>query len=164
MHLEQPEVDANGHVRTRTHSLKVKIPIGISPGQKIRLTGQGGRGSAGGADGDLFLEVEFKPHKLYRVEDRDIYLDLPITPWEAALGARVEVPTLAGKVGMKIPEGARSGQKLRLKGRGLAGNNPGDQYVVLQIMTPPAQTNGQRKLYEKMAKEMPFNPREGMES
>src|SRR5690606_32007388 len=98
-------------------------------------------------------------HPLFRLEGRDVYLDLPVTPWEAALGATVSVPTLGGTVDMKIPAGSQSGQKLRLRGRGLPGRSPGDQYVVLQIMTPPAHNEAAKDLYRRMAREMPFNPR-----
>ncbi len=143
-------------------TINVKIPAGIEPGKKIRLTGQGKKGM-GGKSGDLYLEVRIAPHKYYRVEGKDIFLDLPITPWEAALGAKVPVPTLAGKINLTIPEGARSGQKMRLKGRGLPGKTAGDQFVVLQIQTPAAQSDKQRRLYEQMADEMTFNPRETME-
>ena len=161
--LEVPEMDAQGHVFTRRHSLKVKIPSGIGEGQQIRLAGQGAPGAGGGPPGDLYLEVEFSPHSLFRVEGRDIYLNLPIAPWEAALGATVEVPTLAGKVELKVPAGARSGQKLRLKERGLPGPPAGDQYVVLQVVTPPAESDEARRLYEEMRRVMPFNPRAAME-
>lgn len=143
-------------------TINVKIPAGIEPGKKIRLTGQGKKGM-GGKSGDLYLEVRIAPHKYYRVEGKDVFLDLPITPWEAALGAKVPVPTLAGKINLTIPEGARSGQKMRLKGRGLPGKTAGDQLVVLQIQTPAAQSDKQRQLYQQMADEMTFNPRETME-
>ncbi len=162
INLEMPEVDPHGRVATRTRSLRVKIPAGITEGRQIRLARQGAPGMAGGEPGDLYLEVEFEPHPLYRVEGRDVTLNLPVTPWEAALGAKVSVPTLGGKVGLTIPAGSRSGQKLRLRGRGLPGKPPGDQYVVLQIVTPPADTEAKRRLYEEMAKAMPFDPRAKM--
>lgn len=162
--LETPQVDAGGHVTLRPHTLKVRLPAGISAGQQIRLAGKGSPGQGGGPAGDLYLEIEFEPHALYTIDGRDIYLDLPITPWEAALGARLAVPTLGGAVEMKIPAGARSGQKLRLKGRGLPGHPPGDQYAVLQIVTPPADNAKAKKFYEDMAKAMPFNPRRHLES
>lgn len=140
-------------------SLQVRIPAGITEGQKIRLSGQGAPGVGGGPNGDLYLKVKLRPHAWYRLEGRDVYLDLPLAPWEAALGATVQVPTLGGKVEMKIPAGAKSGAKLRLKGRGLPGNPPGDQYVVLQIVTPPADTAEAREFYERMRKALPFDPR-----
>lgn len=147
----------------QTSTLNVKIPAGITSGKKIRLSGQGKTGN-GGKAGDLYLEITIAPHPHYRLEDRNILLDLPITPWEAALGAKVTVPTLAGKINLTIPANARSGQKLRLKGRGLSGKQAGDQIVNLQIMVPPAETDEAKKLYHKMADEMAFNPRETLEN
>ncbi len=157
--LKVPELDETGHVVTRTRTLNVKIPKGITRGKRIRLRGQGAPGIGGGEAGDLYLEVDFRPHPFYRIEGKDLYLDLPITPWEAALGATVKVPTPGGIVDLKIPAGSQTGRKLRLKGRGLPGNPPGDEYVVLKIETPVPQTEEQRKLYERMAEAMPFNPR-----
>ena len=157
--LQVPEQDAQGHIHTTTRTLNVKIPKGISEGQQIRLAGQGAPGVGGGGNGDLYLEIHFELHRLYRVEGRDIYLDLPVTPWEAALGAKVTVPALGGAVEMKIAPNARSGQKMRLKGRGLPGNPPGDYYVTFQIVVPPADTKQARDFYHTMATEMPFNPR-----
>ncbi len=162
--LQVPVVDARGHVTTQPHSLKVKIPAGVSEGQQIRLTRQGAPGRGRGEPGDLYLTLVFEPHPLFHADDRDIYLTLPITPWEAALGAKVAVPTLGGAVDMKVSAGAQSGQKLRLKGRGLPARSGGqatvgDQYVVLQIRTPRADTDAQKKLYEDMAHAMSFNPR-----
>jgi curved DNA-binding protein len=142
-----------------TRSFNVKIPAGVKSGQQIRLSGQGGAGMGGGSKGDLYLEVEFEKHPLFEVVDKDIYLSLPITPWEAALGASVKAPTLAGTVDLKIPANSQSGQKLRLKGRGLPG---GDQYIILKIMIPPATSAAGKAIYEQMAKEMPFNPRAKM--
>ncbi|WJW75820.1 DnaJ C-terminal domain-containing protein [Thiohalobacter sp. IOR34] len=162
--LKAPELDSSGHVVVRPRTLKVKIPRGITAGQRIRLAGQGGPGSSGGPNGDLYLEIEFEPHPLFAPDGRDIYLSLPVTPWEAALGAKVQVPTLGGKVDLKIPPGAQSGQKLRLKGRGLPGKPPGDQYVELKIVTPPARDEKSRELYRQMAETMPYNPRQEMEA
>ena len=156
--LRVPAVDAQGHVMTRERVLNVAIPKGIREGQHIRLSGQGSAGANGKA-GDLYLQVEFQPHQLYRVEGRDLYLDLPVAPWEAALGATVKVPTLGGIVELKIAEGSVSGRKLRLKGRGLPGNPPGDCYVILVIALPPADTAAAKDLYRKMEKELNFNPR-----
>jgi len=160
--LQAPELDAQGRVTTRPHTLNVKIPAGITEGQRIRLAGQGAPGLGGGPKGDLYLEVAFEPHALFRADGKDIYLDLPITPWEAALGHSVTVPTLGGKVDLKIPPGSQSGKKLRLKGRGLPGQPAGDQYVVLRIVTPAADTDSAKAFYEKMAAEMPLNPRAAM--
>lgn len=157
--LRIPAVDAQGHVTTRDRVLNVTIPKGIREGQHIRLSGQGSPGAGEGKAGDLYLEIEFRPHPLYRVDGRDLYLDLPVTPWEAALGATVKVPTLGGIVELKIPEGSVSGRKMRLKGRGIPNNPPGDFYVILSIALPPADTEAAKDLYRKMAHELNFNPR-----
>jgi len=161
LQLRVPEYDAHGRLSSHLRKLQVKIPRGVTSGRRIRLAGQGGAGYNGGPAGDLFLEIHLKPHHLYQVDGKDIFLTLPVTPWEAALGAKVQVPTLGGRVDLAIPAGARSGQKLRLKGRGLPvpGDAPGDQFVVLQIVTPPADSAAKKALYETMAREMPFNPR-----
>lgn len=157
--LQTPEVDAQGRMRQRMHQLNVQIPRGVSEGQHIRLAGQGGSGMGGGQPGDLFLQVVFAPHPLFHAEGRDIFLELPVTPWEAALGARIKVPTLGGRVEVTIPSGSQSGRRLRLKGRGLPGHPAGDQYIILRIETPPADSGRARELYREMAKELPFNPR-----
>jgi curved DNA-binding protein len=159
--LRVPDVDAQGRVYTKEHTLNVTIPKGIRAGQHLRLAGQGAPGLGQGKAGDLFLEVEFRPHPHYRVEERDVYLDLPVAPWEAALGASVKVPTPAGAVEMKVPPGSTSGRKLRLKGRGLPGTPAGDFYVVLQIAVPPAANAETTGLYAKMAEAFKsFNPRD----
>jgi curved DNA-binding protein len=155
-------IDDRGQRHTQTRTLKVKIPAGITAGQQIRLGGQGNPGLNGGPPGDLYLEIDITPHPVFRIEGTDIYLNLPITPWEAALGATIAVPTLGGKVELKIPGGSRSGQKMRLKGRGLPSKPLGDQYIILQIVTPPAETPAAKKFYEHMAETFPFNPRENM--
>jgi curved DNA-binding protein len=140
-------------------TLKITIPQGILEGQRIRLAGQGSPGHGGGPSGDLYLEVRFRKHKLFQVEGRDVTLTLPVAPWEAALGATVPTPTLAGTVDLRIPANAKAGQRMRLKGRGLPGATPGDQYVVLKIVLPPADTPEARELYERMQRELPFDPR-----
>ncbi len=157
--LRMPELDAAGRVATKSRTLNVQIPKGILPGQHIRLAGQGAR-AGGGAAGDLFLEVEFQPHPLYRVDGRDLYLDLPVAPWEAMLGATVKTPTPSGVVELKIPPGSHSGGKLRLKGRGIPATPPGDLYAVLQIALPPVRDAKARAAYEALAAAIPFNPRE----
>jgi len=164
--LRVPKVtpDPDGHVRSGEHSLKVKIPKGIKPGQRIRLAGQGAPGMGQGPAGDLYLEVEFKPHALYRVDGADIYLNLPVTPWEAALGAKLKVPTPSGMVDLKIPANSSQGNKLRLKGRGLPAKQPGDLFVVITIALPPADSEEEKALYETMAEQMAFNPREQWEA
>ncbi len=157
--LHAPQVDPAGHVSVKDRTIKVTIPKGILPGQHIRLSGQGTPGIGKGRAGDLYLEVAFKPERGFSIDGRDVYMDLPITPWEAALGGKVKAPTPSGSVELSIPRNARSGQKLRLKGRGLPAKPAGDLYAVLQIVTPPADTPEAREIYEKMARELDFNPR-----
>jgi curved DNA-binding protein len=158
--LQVPEMDHQGHMINRTRNLRVKIPQGVIQGQRIRLPGQGSPGVAGGRPGDLFLEVVFQSHPIYRPEGKNIYLDLPVAPWEAALGEELYVPTLGGEVRVKIPPGSQSGHRLRLKERGLPGNPPGDQYVVLQVILPSPKTEAAREAYRRLAETMPFNPRQ----
>jgi len=157
--LRAPEAAPNGQVVTKERTLNVRIPKGVREGQRIRLAGQGAAGMGGGQRGDLFLEISFRPHPLYRVDGRDIFLDLPITPWEAALGATLKVPTPIGKVDLKIPAGTGSGRKLRLKGRGIPGKTAGDLYVIPQITVPPADSDAAREFYRKMERELAYNPR-----
>ncbi|MDO8953809.1 MAG: DnaJ C-terminal domain-containing protein [Gammaproteobacteria bacterium] len=159
VNLALRERDAAGRVVSKTKTLNVKIPAGITAGKQIRLKGQGSPGMHGGANGDLYLEIDLIPHPLYSVNEKDLTLILPITPWEAALGATINTPTLGGPIALKIPANSQSGQKLRLKGRGLPGNPAGDQYVVLQIHVPPASTDEAVALYQKMAESLAFNPR-----
>ena len=149
---------ADGAAQDRT--LDVHIPKGIRAGQSLRLAGQGAPGSGGGPAGDLYLEVEFKPHPRFRVDGSDVYLDLPVAPWEAALGASVEAATPDGPVQLSVPKGSTAGRKLRLKGRGLPGKNPGDLYAVLAIALPAADGDSAREAYEAMAKSFAaFDPR-----
>jgi curved DNA-binding protein len=162
--LQVPEVDQQGRVRARPRTLNVRIPKGIRQGQQIRLAGQGGGGFGGGEAGDLYLEVEFNPRSRYRVEGADVYLELPLAPWEAALGTTVKVPTPAGAVDLKVPPNSQSGKKLRLRGRGIPARQPGDLYVVLQIALPPADSEERRRAYEQMKRAFAFNPRAGMEA
>ena len=157
--LCSPELDSSGHVIVNERKLQVKIPKGISEGQHIRLAGQGAPGIGKGQKGDLYLEVQFRADPIYHVEGRDVYFDLPITPWEAALGDSIKVPTPKGTVDLKIPQGARSGQKLRLKGRGIPGKTVGDLYAVMQIVVPPIENDKTRELYEQLAQETDFDPR-----
>ncbi len=154
--------DEYGRRNTQSKNLKVKIPPGVKNGQQIRLSGQGAPGVVGGPAGDLFLDIELAEHPHFRVEGSDIYLNLPIAPWEAALGATIPVPTLGGKVEIKIPSGSHSGQKLRLKGRGLPAKPIGNQYVILQIYTPPADTPAAQEFYQRMSETFKFNPRENL--
>jgi curved DNA-binding protein len=163
IHLRSPELDTSGHIVTKDRTLNVRIPKGVKEWQKIRLPGQGSPGHAGGSAGDLYLDIAFRPHRFYKPSGADVYLDLPVTPWEAALGATVNVPTPAGPVDLKIPAGARSGQKLRLKSRGIPANPPGDFYVTVTITLPPAGTDIAEELYKKMQQTMPYNPRKHLE-
>jgi len=156
--LRTPEVDPQGHVVTRERTLNVRIPKGVKQGQHIRLAGQGSTGMGGGV-GDLYLEVEFRPHPLYRLEGMDLYLELPLAPWEAALGARVKVPTPTGTIDMKIPAGSVSGRKLRIRGRGIPGKSAGDLYAVVRIALPSGDSEQAQALYRKMEQELSFNPR-----
>jgi curved DNA-binding protein len=146
-----------GHTRLSMHDpssgervLQVKIPAGIKPGQVIRLSGQGQPGAAGGPNGDLLLEVGVRDDARFRLDGRNVVHVLPIAPWEAALGATVPVPTLAGTVDLRIPAGSQSGRKLRLKGRGMPGTHPGDQLVELSIRAPVAENDAQRAAYEAL--------------
>jgi curved DNA-binding protein len=161
--LESVVRDENGRLQRRSKQLNVKIPAGVVDGQQIRLAGQGEPGIGGGRAGDLFLQVRIKPHALFRAEGKDIYLELPVTPWEAALGATVRIPTLAGKVDVRVPKGSQSGRELRLKGKGLSGSPPGDQHVVLKVIVPPATDAKDEELYRQMARQMPINPRKALE-
>ena len=162
--LRVPELTEDGRVTTRDRTLNVRIPKGIRPGQQIRLTGQGGPGHGGAEQGDLYLEVEFRKHPMYRVDGADIYLDLPVAPWEAALGATIKVPTPSGSIDLKIPANSRQGRKLRLKGRGLIGKQHGDMYVVLQLTLPPGDNDAAKALYRQMEDQLGYNPRATMEA
>ncbi|GAC1304592.1 MAG: DnaJ C-terminal domain-containing protein [Steroidobacteraceae bacterium] len=157
--LRVPEIDAQGRLATTERALNVQIPKGILPGQTIRLAGQGASVPGQTAAGDLYIEVDFEPHPLYRIDGRDLYLELPLAPWEAALGANVKVPTPGGTVDMKIPAGSQAGTQLRLKGRGIPSSAAGDLYVVVQIALPAAADEKSRAAYRAMADALPFNPR-----
>lgn len=162
LRLEEPVVGADGRVDSRTRTLNVRIPAGVTQGQQIRVAGQGTSGPRGGPAGDLYLEIDIAPHPHFRVDGKDIHVALPIAPWEAALGATVPVPTLGGPVNLKVPAGSQSGKRLRLKGRGLPGANAGDELVELVIVTPPAETDAQQAFYRRMAEAFSFNPRAEM--
>jgi curved DNA-binding protein len=157
--LRMPSYDAQGRLVTRERTLDVSIPKGIRAGQNMRLAGQGGPGVGKGAPGDLYLEVDFRPHAIFRVEDRDVHVNLKLAPWEAALGAKVDAPTPDGPIQLTIPPGSSAGRKLRLKGRGIPGSPPGDLYVELSIALPPADTEAAREAYMAMARALPFDPR-----
>jgi curved DNA-binding protein len=153
------ERDAQDRIVTRERNLSVNIPKGVTAGQQLRLSGQGQPGAAG--PGDLYLEIQFRPHARYRVDGRDVYQTVPVAPWELALGGEVEVTTPSGKVNVTVPAGSQSGRKLRLRGRGIPGKEAGDLYLLLEVVLPPATSDKARELYQTMAREMAFNPRAG---
>ena len=134
-------------------------PKGIRAGQLIRLAGQGSPGFGGGAAGDLYLEVTFAPHPRWRVDGADLYFTLQVAPWEAALGAKIDVPTPDGMLEMSVPAGSQTGRKLRLRGRGIPGKTPGDFYVMLALVLPPADSDKARAAYRQMAQDLGFDPR-----
>jgi curved DNA-binding protein len=163
--LQIPEIDAQGRVRMQSRTLNVSIPKGIRAGQRLRLAGQGMPGYSGGPAGDLYLEIQWREHPFYHVEDRDLTLQLPVAPWEAALGANVTVPTPSGSVSMTIPANSADGRRLRLKGRGLPGPMaaavPGDLYIVLKVLFPKADTDAAKAAYEALRESTSFDPRAG---
>jgi curved DNA-binding protein len=160
LELKRPELKSDGTLDLKTHTVRVTIPVGVTDGQLIRLAGQGEQATGGGRPGDLYLEVHMRPHRVFQLDGRDVTLTLPIAPWESALGATVTVPTLGGGVEMRIPPNSQSGQKMRLRGRGLPGATPGDQYIQLKVVVPPANSPEVRALYEQMKEQFPdFNPR-----
>lgn len=158
------EVDESGRVKHRNKVLNIKIPPAMGPGQFMRLRGQGSPGIGGGEPGDLFVEIELEAHPHFTVVGQDILITVPITPWEAALGATVTVPSLGSRLNVKIPKGATSGQKLRLTGKGLPGKISGDQIVVLMVAMPKIHSAEAEALYKKLAEaEGKFNPRAHLE-
>jgi curved DNA-binding protein len=158
--LRVPNVDEQGRVAMVDHSLNVRIPKGVHEGQVLRLAGQGSPGLGEGQAGDLYLEIHFKPHPRFRVEGLDVYAPLRVAPWEAALGASVKATLPVGAVEVRVPEGSQTGRKLRLKERGVPGTPPGDLYLVLDVVLPPANSARAREIYQTMARELAFNPRE----
>ena len=158
--LHMPTQDAQGHVSTQERKLDVSIPKCIKAVQNLRLSGQGGPGMGEGDAGDLYLEIDFHPNAIYRVDGKDVYIDIPLAPWEAALGTTVNVPTPAGStLELKIPAGTVAGRKMRLKGKGIPSAEAGDLYVVPTIALPPAQTDAQKEAYQQFEKAFDFNPR-----
>ena len=161
LELSVPVHDEHGRVHREARKVEARIPKGATNGQRLRLRGQGGKGRNGGRDGDLYLNITLRPHPVYRVDGHDLYLDLPLAPWEAALGAKVEVPTLAGQVHLKIAPGTSSGQQLRLGKRGLPkpGGGEGDLFAIVKIVTPATLTEREQALFEELAKSTTFHPR-----
>ena len=157
--LRIPTHDAQGRVTLAGRELELSIPKGVIAGQHLRLAGQGGPGLGGAPAGDLFLEILLRPHALYRVDGRDLRFDLPVAPWEAALGAEVDAPTPQGVVRLTVPAGSAQGRTLRLKGRGIPGQPAGDLYAHLQIVLPKADSETARQIYREMADKLGFDPR-----
>ncbi len=160
--LRVPEVDGQGHVAMRERRLDVSIPKGIRAGQHLRLAGQGEPGLGKGPAGDLYLEIGFTADPQFRIDGRDVLLDLPLAPWEAALGCSLTVPTPEGSVQLTVPAGSAAGRQLRLRGKGIPGNPPGDLYAVLVIALPPADTDSAKEAYHAMAKAFAFDARAAM--
>lgn len=165
LNLSVPETDAQGRVHRVPRTFKVRIPKGATDGQRLRLTGRGGKGINGGRDGDLYLHVKLHPHPLFRVSGHDLYLDLPLTPWEAVLGASLDVPTLAGTVRLKVPPNTQGGQQLRLSGRGLPqpDGKAGDLFAIVQIAVPEKTSEIERELFKQLADGSTFNPRKHLQ-
>jgi curved DNA-binding protein len=161
--LRVPVAGPHGSVQWRERQLDVNIPKGIRAGQHLRLAGQGSPGHGNGPAGDLYLEVEFRPHRHFHVDGRDVVLELPVAPWEAALGASVAVPAPDRRVELRIPPNSAAGRRLRLKGLGLPGNPPGDLYVVLAITLPPSDSAAAQQAWRTLAQAFDFNPRAAME-
>lgn len=161
LNLSVPEYDGQGRVRRVPLVFKARIPKGVTDGERLRLPGKGGKGLNGGPNGSLYLTIALQPHPLYRVTGHDLYLDLPLAPWEAALGAGVEVPTLGGPVRLKVPPGTNTGQKLRLAKRGLPKRREGegDLFAIVQIVVPTSPTEREKALFKDLADASKFNPR-----
>ena len=160
LNLQVPEYDEHGRMRRVPMTFTARIPIGVSDGERLRLPGKGGKGVNGGRDGDLYLNISIAPHALYRVSGRDIYLDVPLAPWEAVLGASVEIPTLGGPVRIKVRPGTQAGQQLRLPKRGLPKPGAeGDFYAIIQVAVPPAPSEREKELYGELSQASSFDPR-----
>jgi curved DNA-binding protein len=159
--LNMPEYDADGRLHRTPQVFKARIPKGATDGQRLRLPGKGGKGLNGGRDGDLYLNISLRPHPLYRATGHDLYLDLPLAPWEAVLGTAVEVPTPGGVVRLKVPPGTQAGRHLRLPNRGLPKpkEGQGDLYAIVQIVVPSVVGETERDLYQKLSNDSAFDPR-----
>jgi curved DNA-binding protein len=159
--LNMPEYDGEGRLRRVPRAFKARIPKGATDGQRLRLPGKGGKGLNGGRDGDLYLNISLRQHPLYRANGHDLYLDLPLAPWEAVLGTSVEVPTPGGTVRLKVPPGTQAGRQLRLPNRGLPKprEGQGDLYALVQIVVPSVVGEAERELYRKLGEDSGFDPR-----
>ena len=165
LNLQIPEYDEHGRLVRVPRNFKARIPPGVGDGERLRLRGQGGKGINGGRDGDLYINVSLRPHPIYRVSGRDVYVDLPLAPWEAVLGTTVELPTPGGPVRLKIRPGTQAGQQLRLAKRGLPKpHQEGDLYAIVQIAVPHAASDEEKALYTKLAEASGFDPRSHLES
>ena len=163
--LRMPAVDDAGQTTLQERQLEVSIPKGVREGQHLRLSGQGAAGQGGGPSGDLYLEIQILPHPLFRLDGSDIYFDLPVAPWEAALGATVTAPTPDGSVQLSVQPGSTQGRKLRLKGKGLPGKVPGDIYAVLTIALPPSASEPEQEAWRGLARAFAaYNPRAALEA
>ena len=160
LNLQIPEYDEHGRVRRVPHEFKARIPKGVTDGERLRLAGKGGKGMNGGRDGDLYLNISLAPHRVYRVSGRDLYLDLPLAPWEAVLGTTAEIPTPGGSVRLKIRPGTQAGQQLRLAKRGLPkAGHEGDLYAIVQVVVPPDASEAERELFAKLGEVSKFDAR-----
>lgn len=159
--LSIPEYDGQGLAHRVPHRVKVRIPKGVTDGQKLRVPGKGGKGMQGGPAGDLYLDIQVETHPLFRTSGQDLYVDLPLAPWEAVLGTSVELPTPAGTVTLKVPGGTRAGQQLRLSGRGLSrpGGKPGDLFAIVAVVVPTVVTEPEQTLYRQLSETSKFDPR-----
>jgi len=159
--LSFTQMQPDGRLQRITRTTKVRIPKGATDGQRLRVPGKGAPGQ-GGPAGDLYINIRLRPHELFKVTGHDLYLEVPIAPWEAALGASVDIPTLSGKVTLKVPPGSKAGQKLRVRGRGLPqpkSEHHGDLYAVLQVVTPTSMSEREKELYRELASVSAFDPR-----
>jgi curved DNA-binding protein len=164
LNLQMPEYDDHGRLRRVPHTFSARIPKGVADGERLRLAGKGGKGLNGGRSGDLYLNVQLAPHRVFRVSGRDLYLDLPLAPWEAALGATVDIPTLGGVVRLKVKPNTQAGQQLRLAKRGLPKpGHEGNLYAIVQIVIPPESTEAEQALYKSLAEKSSFDPRSHLE-
>jgi curved DNA-binding protein len=163
--LTVPSFRSDGSLERLPRSGRIRVPPGVVDGERLRVPGRGGAGLGGGAAGDLYLTIHLEPHRLFRAVEHDLYLELPIAPWEAALGAEIEVPTLDGPVTVNVKPGMRNGQKLRIAGKGLPrrGEGAGDLYGVLQIVMPAEIGERERELYRELSEASAFNPRTHLE-
>jgi curved DNA-binding protein len=161
LELSVLEWGPDGGARRVPHRVKTRIPRGVTDGEKLRVRGRGGKGTNGGPDGDLYLDIEVAEHPLYRVSGKDLYIDLPLAPWEAILGTSVKLPTPAGAVTLKVPAGTRSGQQLRLTGRGMTRGSgaTGHMHAVVRIEVPTVVDDRQNALYLQLSEISNFNPR-----